>query len=526
MGYVFWYLGNGSQIEILPRSAGVFHREYIAGFRLEEISINFDNLILNIKGGYLTGIELVDENANRTGTYYAAFTGLNFIYLNSPLPQKGWKFGAGLGVLTSKIHTYVDYAGTINGAVVGNLENGEVLLLIENLGFGKTIPAPSVYFRGLSNFQNFTLGPFLRFYGGADLDAGFVFISRYGLFNFIASPSLKNAIVGFSVESGNFRFRYDYEYYWIGYSTHRLGFNILWGKQKELEEKIERHEELLAEHEKEIRGLKDRISKLENSAADFARNLLESAKKDPDPQSALTKVRIAMVFDTSQTVKRMEDSLTNLISQADKEIYIKRINLFLRNNLYSDALAEALVFLENYPQDRDALRVYNQVKGEVEKQKEANKIKEETNRKFESGKIQRIENLISKGDYVSASKLVSTLPEGPDKIRFSNTLRRTAEEYLRKAKELIANKDWVQAKYYIEKSMKIYPLPESPGLLSYVESNIKASSETLYLKSLELYQKGDIQGAYAYIKEAIRLDPNNEKYRNVYYRLGNVLKED
>jgi hypothetical protein len=39
MGYVFWYLGNGSQIEILPRSAGVFHREYIAGFRLEEISL-------------------------------------------------------------------------------------------------------------------------------------------------------------------------------------------------------------------------------------------------------------------------------------------------------------------------------------------------------------------------------------------------------------------------------------------------------------------------------------------------------
>jgi TolA-binding protein len=305
-----------------------------------------------------------------------------------------------------------------------------------------------------------------------------------------------------------------------------LGFNILWGKQKELEERIERQEKLLAEHESEIRGLKDRISKLENSAVDFARNLLESAKKDPDPQSALTKVRIAMVFDTSQTAKRMEDSLTNLISQADKESYIRRINVFLRNKLYSDALAEALVFLENYPKDRDALRAYNQVKGEVEKQKEANKIKEETNRKFESSKIQRIENLISKGDYVSASKLVSTLPEGPDKIRFSNTLRRTAEEYLRKAKELIANKDWVQAKYYIEKSMKIYPLPESPGLLSYVESNIKASSETLYLKSLELYQKGDIQGAYAYIKEAIRLDPNNEKYRNVYYRLGNVLKED
>jgi len=526
MGYVFWYLGNGSQIEILPRSAGVFHREYIAGFRLEEVSLIFDHLLLNIKGGYLTGMELVDENANKMGTYYAAFTGLNFIYLNSPLSQKGWKFGVGLGALTSKIHTYTDYAGTLNGAVVGNLDNGEVLLLVENLGFGKTIPIPSVYFRGLSNFQNFTLGPYLRFFGDVDLDAGFVFLSRYGLFNFIASPSLKNAIVGFSIESGNFRFRYDYEYYWIGYSTHRFGFNVLWGKQMKLEEKIERHEKMLAEHEKEIKNLKKRISQLENSAADYAKKLLESAKNDPDPQSALTKVRLAMVFDTSDEVKRMEDSLNGIISQKEKENYIRRINVFLRNKLYSDALAEALVFLENYPQDKDALRAYNQVKGEVEKQKEESKIKQETNRKFESNKIQRIESLIKAGDYLGASKLLNTLPEGPDKIRFSNTLRRIAENYISKAKELIANKDWVQAKYYIEKSMKIYPLPEAPGLLSYVENNIKASAETFYIKSLELYQKGDIQGAYAYIKEAIRLEPNNEKYRNVYYRLGNVLKED
>ena len=65
MGYVFWYIGNGSQVEILPRSAGVYHREYLAGFRLEEVSLAFDHFLLNLKGGYLTGIELVDENANR-----------------------------------------------------------------------------------------------------------------------------------------------------------------------------------------------------------------------------------------------------------------------------------------------------------------------------------------------------------------------------------------------------------------------------------------------------------------------------
>ncbi len=526
MGYAFWYLGNGSQIEVIPKSVGISHREYIAGFRLEEISLIFERLYLNFKGGYITGIELVDENASVKGTYYAAFTGLNFLYLNSSISQKGWKLGTGLGILSSKIYNYVDYAATLNGMVLGNLDNGEVLILVENIGFGKTIPTPSVYFRGLSNFQNFTLGPYLRFYGDVDLDAGFVINSTYGPFKFIASPSLKNAILGFSIESGNLRFRYDYEYYWIGYSTHRFGFNVLWGKQREMEERIRRQEELLAEYGREIRNLKRRIEDLERSSVEYAKSLIESAKNDPDPQSALTKVRLAMVFDTSMETKNLEDSLKNLIFQKEKEKRIIRINLFLRNKLYSDALAEALVFLEENPQDRDALRVYNHVKGEVEKQKEERKIKEETKKKFEANKVERIEYLISNGDYISASRLISTLPEGPDRIRFSNILMKVAEEHLRKVKELIGNRDWIQAKYYIEKSMKIYPLPEAPGLLSYVENNIKASSEALYLKSLELYQKGDIQGAYAYIKEAVRLDPNNEKYRNVYYRLGNALKED
>ncbi|MEO0139339.1 MAG: hypothetical protein ABIL16_05200 [candidate division WOR-3 bacterium] len=526
MGYVFWYIGNGSQIGIFPRSVSIFHREYFVNFRQEELTITTDRIILNLKGGYLTDIELVNENAEKLGTYYVAFTGMNLIYLNGSLLNKGWKFGVGPGVLTSKIYNYTDYAITLNGAVVGNLENGEVLLLVENLGYGKTIPTPSVYFRGLTDVQNFKLGPYVRFFGDIDIDAGFVLSANYGVFGINASPSLKNLIAGFSLDVGTFTFRYDYEYYWIGYFTHRIGFNIFWGKQKELEEKIERHERILAEHEEEIKSLKRRVEELEKGAKDYAKNLVESAKNDKDPESALMKLQIAMAFDSVPGIEGMIDSLNGVIKENKKRGYISRINTYMRNKLYSDALAEALLFLEEFSDDRDALRVYNDVKNSINKLRNSQSVEAEANQKYDNAKIRKIDILIERGDYVEAAKILNTIPQNPDRVKYINKLRAVAERYLSEAKGYIQNKDWVKAKYYLEKSLKIYPLPEASGLLTYVEANMKRDANYYYLKSLEMYQKGDVSMAFAYIKEAFTLDPNNEKYRNVYFRLKNVLRED
>ncbi len=526
LGYAFWYIGNGSQINFYPRSVGIFHREYFVDFRQEELTLTTDRVILNVKGGYLTGIELVDENAQVIGEYYAAFTGLNLIFMNRAVYTLGWKFGVGPGLLTSKIYNYTDYAITINGAVLGRLENGEVLLLVENLGYGKTIPIPSVYFRGLTSIQNYRFGPYIRFFGDIDLDAGFVFNAKYGVFGILASPSLKNIVAGFSLDVGTFQFRYDYEYFWIGYFTHRIGFNIFWGKQLELEEKIERHERMLAEHEREIRELSKRVKSLESEAKRYAKELINQAMNEKDPEVALMKVELAMAFDSTVDAKKLSDSLRKVIENNKKKEYARRINIFLKNKLYADALAEALLMLEDFPKDPQALRAYGKVKKIVDNLRNRRKVERETRRKYEQSKAEKIEKLLKSGRYVQAASMVNTLSPGPDRIRFMNRLRSIAMSYLRKAKNAISQKKWVEAKYYLEKSIKIYPTNEASGLLSYVEANILKNANYYYLKSLESYQKGDVVKAFAYIKEAYNLNPNNEKYRNVYFRLRNALKED
>jgi len=526
LGYAFWYIGNGSQINFYPRSVGIFHREYFVDFRQEELTLTTDRVILNVKGGYLTGIDLVDENAQVIGKYYAAFTGLNLVFMNNAIYTPGWKFGVGPGLLTSKIYNYSDYAITINGAVLGRLENGEVILLVENLGFGKTIPIPSVYFRGITSIQNYSFGPYIRFFGDVDLDVGFVFNARYGIFGILASPSLKNIVAGFSLDVGTFQFRYDYEYFWMGYFTHRIGFNIFWGKQLELEEKIERHEKILAEHEREIRELNKRVKNLEDEAKRYAEALINQALNEKDPEVALMKVELAMAFDSSSNLKKLSDSLRKVIEKNKKEEYARKINIFLNNKLYSDALAEALLMLEEFPQDPQALRTYGKVKEIIDKLKDRREVENETWRKYEQSKADKIEQLLKSGRYVEAANMVNTLSPGPAKTRFMNELRSIAMSYLQKGKDAINQKKWVEAKYYLEKSIKIYPTNEASGLLSYVEANILKNADYYYLKSLENYQKGDLENAFAYIKEAYNLNPDNEKYRNVYFRLRNALKEE
>ena len=533
MGFVFWYLGNGAEYSFRPRSVGMYHREYFVGFRQEEITFTTDRVLGTLKGGYLTGIERTDDYGNTVGKYDVVFTGANILFLNSSLQTPGWSFGAGPGILTSRIYNYFSYAITLNAVVVGNLKGGEVLLLLQNLGYGKVAPTPELYVRGMSHNGNFSFGPFLRMFGDRDIDGGFIFAGTFSFLNLRVSPSLKNALLGMSVEVGPFTFVYDYEYYWIGYSTHRIGLNVSWGKQRELEERLRRHEEMLAEHEEriryqeeEIRRLKGRIAKLEGKAKEYARNLVKQANRERDPEKALQKLEIAYAFDTTLNVKERISALKRKVVEKKKRIGIRKVKTLLRNRLYSEALAESLVLLEEFPDDPEVMRLYRRVKRLVEAQRSPERIKRKAEENLKEKRLEKAKRLMEKGRYVEAARILNTLPTDAEKIRLMRKLREAAQRYVEMAKVSIEREDWARAKYYLEKAIKVYPLTEATALLSYVESKMKKSAHIHYLKALELYQKGDIVGAFAHIKEAYLLDPKNERYRNVYFRLKTALKED
>jgi len=533
MGFVFWYLGNGAEYALQPRSVGIYHREYFVGFRQEEINFATDRLIGTLKAGYLTGIQRTDESGNVVGDYDAVFVGANLIFMNAPLESGGWSFGIGPGVLSSRIYNYNDYAVTLNAAVIGNLKGGDVLILLQNIGYGRVLPTPELYVRGLSKNNTFQFGPFLRLFGDRDIDGGFIFSGTFSLLSMRISPSLKNALMGISVEVGPFTFTYDYTYYWIGYSTHRIGFNISWGRQMALEEKIKEHERRLSEHEekiasqeKEIRRLKGKIEKLEMKARTYARNLVKQAEEEEDPSIALQKLEIAYAFDTTLDVQRKIIALKERVVEKRKRSGIRRINILLKNGLYSDALASVLLLLEEFPDDPEVLKLYRKVRGTVESRKNADKIKKKAEKKYSESKLERAKKLVEEGKYVEAARILNTLPTDAEKIRLMGKLRSVAQRYVETAKGYIKKEEWARAKYYLEKSLKIYPLTEATALLSYVEGKMKKSAHLHYIKALELYQKGDIVGAFAHIKEAHLLDPQNERYRNVYFRLKTALKEE
>ncbi len=533
MGFVFWYLGNGAEYALHPKSVGIYHREYFVGFRQEEVSFATDRIMGNLKAGYLTGIQRTDENGDIVGDYDAVFVGANLIFMNAPLGSAGWSFGIGPGVLSSRIYNYTDYAFTLNAAVVGNLKGGDVLLLLQNIGYGRVLPTPELYVRGMTRNDNFRFGPFLRLFGDRDIDGGFIFSGTFSILNMRVSPSLKNALVGMSLEVGPLTFAYDYSYYWIGYSTHRIGFNISWGRQKALEEKIREHERKLEEHERriasqerEIRNLKGKIEKLEGQARTYARNLVKQAEQEEDPAIALQKLEIAYAFDTTLNVQRRIMALKQRVVDRKKMSGIRRVEVLMKNGLYSDALANTLLLLEEFPDDPEVLALYRRVKRAVESRKNAENIKRKAEKKYSEGKLERAKKLIERGRYVEAARILNTLPTDAEKIRLMKELREAAQRYVETAKGHIKKEDWARAKYYLEKSLKVYPLTEASALLSYVEGKMKKSAHLHYLKALELYQKGDIVGAFAHIKEAYLLDPKNERYRNVYFRLKTALKED
>ncbi|NPA80534.1 MAG: hypothetical protein GXO29_05765 [Thermotogae bacterium] len=532
MGFVFWYLGNGAEYTVEPKSLGMFHREHFVGFRQEEITITTDRLVLNLKGGYITGIERTDDYGRVVGDYDATFTGLNVIYMNAPLTSWGWTFGVGPGVLLSKIYDATDYAITLNAMVMGRLESGEVLVSIQNVGYGSTLPTPELYIRGITYNQNFKFGPFVRLFGDRDLDGGFIFKMDLSPLEMRVSPSLRNTLAGMSLEVGPLEFSYDYEYYWIGYSTHRIGLVVSWGRQRALEEQLREHERRLKEHERriayqerEIKRLKTKISALENKAREYAQNLVKQAEATEDPEEALRKLEIAYAFDTTLNVEGKIEALRERIARRKKTAGIRRVETLLKNGLYSDALAEALLLVEEFPDDPDVLKIYRRVKRRVEASRNSRTISKKAESKYVKGKLERAEELIRKGKYVEAARIVATLPAGPDKVRLLKRLQKASDVFVEKAKYYIEREEWARAKYYLEKALKIYPNPEATSLLSYVESRIKKSAHLHYIRALELYQKGDIVGAFAHIKEAYLLDPKNERYRGVYYRLKNALEE-
>ncbi|NPB03512.1 MAG: hypothetical protein GXO39_03745 [Thermotogae bacterium] len=532
MGFVFWYLGNGAEYGVNPRSVGMYHREHFVGFRQEEISVVTDRLIFNLRGGYLTGIERIDEWGNIVGEYDAVFTGANLIFANASLGEYGWSFGIGPGFMLSKIYNYSDYAVTFNALVLGRFRSGEMMLLLQNLGYGTVLPTPELYLRGLSYNQNFRFGPFLRLFGDRDFDGGFIFGGDLSILSFNVSPSLRNALVGISLQVGPFSFVYDYLYYWIGYTTHRVGINVSWGKHQEMEERLRRHEMQLQEHERritqqerEIRNLKRRISEMENKAQEYARRLVKEAEDEEDPQEALWKLELAYAFDTTLNVQRRIADLKSRIVARKKRNGIRKVQVFLKNRLYSQALAEVLSLIEEFPDDKEVLALYRRVKRLVESQRNSARITTKAYRKYSENRLQKAQRLLKEGKYVKAASIVSSLPPSAEKIQLMRQLREASDRYVERAKSYMERGDWAKAKYFLEMALKIYPNTEATSLLSYVEGRIRKNAHLHYLKALELYQKGDVVGAFAHIKEAYLLDPKNERYRNIYYRLKNALED-
>ncbi|MEO0170278.1 MAG: hypothetical protein ABIL41_01315 [candidate division WOR-3 bacterium] len=402
MGFSFWYLGNAYDNLFIPSAISFYHREYFLGLRQEEAVFSFGRYLINLKGAYVNGIELVDENGNVIGQYSPFFIGLNSLFFNGKLGKEGWVFGVGPGIITGRIHNWSSYAATINGMVRGLSEDWDA----SEGGFGKVFTLPEVLALGKKYFGIFGLGASVRFYGDIDKDFGGFVSLKLPMVEIYASPSYKNLTAGMGIQAGFFVFYYSYQHInFLGYGTHRIGISYLFEKQRVFERRFEEYGEMLAKHEKRITELEKKIQELEKGSRAYADELVKQALQTPNPEEALMKLQIARAFSGDKDIDLKIDSLREVI----------KINILLKNKLHSDALAEAYLMKEEFPEDTSVDRIIKDIQRKL-KAGERTSVEQKANEEVIQKKKDRIKNLLNKGMISEALKIIKTLPPSERRV--------------------------------------------------------------------------------------------------------------
>ncbi len=530
MGFIFWNLGTGAErFYTIPRSLTVLHREHFAGYRQEETYVQFDRLSVSSKVGYLSNMELRDESGKNVGSYSASFVGMEGMYTTATPGSAGWVFGVGPGFMFSRIHSYADWAITANVMAYGSFNAGRAILRVSNLGIGSVVPVPETFAGGyLYMPEGFRMGGFLRFFGDMDLDAGLYLGKRLSVLDLELVPAYRYIALGLSLGVGPLRFKYQYTHAYYGLSSHLVGMTFFWGAQRGIEERIGTLEVKVARHERELKDIKQQIAKMEMEAEMKAQELIKRARREKDPERALKMVEMAAVFHSSPEVEILLDSLKREVVKKKKERYIKRINAFLRNRMYADAYAEALEFVREFPDDPRAVKLFKEIEARINRRlKQRRKVKQVKTKALDiyaDRSIRKADSLIDAGKYMEAYELVKTLPESPQKIALIMRIKKKAGVYLDSAMVNMKRKEWAKARAYLEMYLDLTQDPKGVSLLQKVNENLRKQAEYHYMRALEMFQKGDILGAYAHAEVAYELMPNNEKYRRVYEKLSALYR--
>ena len=138
--------------------------------------------------------------------------------------------------------------------------------------------------------------------------------------------------------------------------------------------------------------------------------------------------------------------------------------------------------------------------------------------------IRKADSLIDAGRYMEAYELVKTLPESPQKIALLMRIKKKSRVYLDSAMVNMKRREWAKARAYLEMYLDLTQDPKGVSLLQKVNENLVKQAEYHYMKALEMFQRGDILGAYAHAEVAYELMPNNEKYRRVYEKLSALYR--
>ncbi len=530
IGFAFWGLGGGlERFYIVPKSLTVQHREHFYGYRQEEAYVVFNRFFLSAKFGYVGDIELVNEEGEGLGTYSASFVGINTFFTNASLGEGKWVFGAGPGILYSRIYTYPDWAITFNALAYGRFENGKVILRFENAGKGSILSTPEVFAGGYTFLPSrIRAGGYLRLFGDGDLDVGLYLAKRISVLDLEIAPSQKYVDVGFSLGVGPLKFSYKYTHSYHNLGSHLIGMTFYWGVQKGLEERVGTLEVIVERHGREIERLKRRIQEMENLAKGKAQELLRKARLERDPEKALKLAEMALVFHPTEEAQRVVDSLQNVVLQERRARYVKRINAFLKRRMYADAYAEALLFVREFPDDPRALKLLRQVEVKIRKKvrstPKVKSIKDDAVGVYTEKIRLQVEQLLKEGKYLKAWELVQSLPSSPEKIALQSQIRAKARAYLDSARVYMKRREWVKAKAFVKMYLRISPDAEAQNMLNTVDRQMEKQAEYHYMKALESYQKGDILGAYAHAEEAYTLQPDVPKYRKIYRKLEKLFR--
>ncbi|MEO0169613.1 MAG: hypothetical protein ABIL42_05285 [candidate division WOR-3 bacterium] len=172
---------------------------------------------------------------------------------------------------------------------------------------------------------------------------------------------------------------------------------------------------MLAKHEKRITELEKKIQELEKGSRAYADELVKQALQTPNPEEALMKLQIARAFSGDKDIDLKIDSLREVIKKNKKEAYLNRINILLKNKLHSDALAEAYLMKEEFPEDTSVDRIIKDIQRKL-KAGERTSVEQKANEEVIQKKKDRIKNLLNKGMISEALKIIKTLPPSERRV--------------------------------------------------------------------------------------------------------------